>query len=122
MSYCFQSFASATHGFSCFLKAPVCKSGLFLQTGKNNKNSRRNWLCFFCVPCTCLFLCLEDPFSHSLSSCAKLLSCVRLCDPVDCSLPGSSAHGILQARVLEWVAMPFLLLDDNYSAGPSLNK
>ena len=30
-----------------------------------------------------------------------------LCDPMDCSLPGSSAHGILQARILEWVAMPF---------------
>ena len=34
----------------------------------------------------------------------KSLSRVRLCDPVDCSLPGSSVHGILQARVLEWVA------------------
>ena len=30
-----------------------------------------------------------------------------LCDPMDCSLPGSSAHGILQARVLEWVAVSF---------------
>ena len=30
-----------------------------------------------------------------------------LCDPVDCSLSGSSIHGILQARVLEWVAIPF---------------
>ena len=30
-----------------------------------------------------------------------------LCDPMDCSLPGSSVHGILQARILEWVAMPF---------------
>ena len=33
-------------------------------------------------------------------------SCLTLCDPMDCSLPGSSVHGILQARVLEWVAMP----------------
>ena len=31
-------------------------------------------------------------------------SCLTLCDPVDCSLPGSSVHGILQARILEWVA------------------
>ena len=38
---------------------------------------------------------------------AKLLqSCLTLCDPMDCSLPGSSVHGILQARVLEGVAMP----------------
>ena len=32
---------------------------------------------------------------------------MTLCDPMDCSLPGSSVHGILQARILEWVAMPF---------------
>ena len=30
-----------------------------------------------------------------------------LCDPMDCSLPGSSVHGILQARRLEWVAISF---------------
>ena len=30
------------------------------------------------------------------------------CDPMDCSPPGSSVHGILQARILEWVAMPLL--------------
>ena len=34
-------------------------------------------------------------------------SCPTLCDPVDCSLPGSSLHGILQARVLEWGASSF---------------
>ena len=30
-----------------------------------------------------------------------------LCDPMDCSLPGSSVHGILDTRILEWVAVPF---------------
>ena len=35
----------------------------------------------------------------------KSLSCVRLCDPVDCRPPGSSVHGISQARILEWVAI-----------------
>ena len=34
-------------------------------------------------------------------------SCPTLSDPMDCSLPGSSAHGIFQARVLEWVAIAF---------------
>ena len=34
-------------------------------------------------------------------------SCLTLCDPIDCSPPGSSVHGILQARILEWVAIPF---------------
>jgi len=33
--------------------------------------------------------------------------CLTLCDPVDCSPPGSSVPGILQARILEWVAIPF---------------
>ena len=33
-------------------------------------------------------------------------SCLTLCNPMDCSLPGSSVHGILQARILEWAAMP----------------
>ena len=32
-------------------------------------------------------------------------SCPTLCDPMDCSLPGSSIHGILQERILEWVAI-----------------
>ena len=34
-------------------------------------------------------------------------SCLTLSDPMDCSLPGSSAHGIFQARVLEWGAIAF---------------
>jgi len=34
-------------------------------------------------------------------------SCLTLSDPTDCSLPGSSVHGILQARVLEWGAIAF---------------
>ena len=36
----------------------------------------------------------------------KVKSCLTLWDPMDCSLPGSSIHGILQARILEWVAIP----------------
>ena len=39
--------------------------------------------------------------------CAKLLQlCLTLCNPMDCSPPGSSVHGILQARILQWVACP----------------
>ena len=39
--------------------------------------------------------------------CAKLFqSCLTPCDPTDCSPPGSSVHGTLQARILEWVATP----------------
>ena len=54
--------------------------------------------------------------SQKLSCCCHLFyyaaakslqSCPTLCDPMDCSLPGFSAHGILQARTLEWVAISF---------------
>ena len=34
-------------------------------------------------------------------------SCLTLCNPIDCSPPGSSVHGILWTRILEWVAFPF---------------
>ena len=38
----------------------------------------------------------------------SLQSCLTVCDPMDCSLPGSSVHGILQARILKWFALPSL--------------
>ena len=41
---------------------------------------------------------------HMCCMCAQ--ACLTLCDPMDCSPPGSSVHGILQARRLDWVAMP----------------
>ena len=44
----------------------------------------------------------------SVAVAAELLqSCPTLCNPIDGSPPGSSVHGILQARTLEWVAIPF---------------
>ena len=46
---------------------------------------------------------------HILSEVVKVLatlSCPTLCNPMDCGPPGSSVHGILQARILEWVARP----------------
>ena len=49
----------------------------------------------------------KNSFSASLCMLVQsLLSCPTLCDPIDCSLPGSSVYRILQARILEWVAMP----------------
>ena len=50
----------------------------------------------------------SDPRIQLVEECmhAKLLQlCLTLCDPMDCSWPGSSVHGILQARKLEWVAI-----------------
>ena len=43
------------------------------------------------------------------AACLVAQSCLTLCDPMGCSLPAfhSSVHGILQTRILQWVAMPF---------------
>ena len=50
---------------------------------------------------------LKIVVSEQYVLCAKSLqSCPTLCDPVDCSPPGSSVHRTLQARMLEWVALP----------------
>ena len=52
-------------------------------------------------PLTCGFFKIVN-----MRDCAKSLQlCLILCDSMDCSLPGSSAHGILQARILEWAAV-----------------
>ena len=71
--------------------------------------------CFFLLLHSLLLLLLLPPLLLSspslfpvILSCCWLVppSCPTLCDPMDCSPPGSSVHGILQARILEWVAMP----------------
>ena len=54
------------------------------------------------VGCHCLLQCMKV---KSESEAAQ--SCPTLSDPMDCSLPGSSVHGIFQARVLEWGAIAF---------------
>ena len=54
----------------------------------------------------CSNYCTISCISHTSKS-EVTQSCLTLCDPMDCSLPGSSLHRILQARVLEWVAISF---------------
>ena len=44
---------------------------------------------------------------HSVVLVVQSLSCIQRCDPVDCGPPGSSVHGIFQARMLEWDAISF---------------
>ena len=48
-------------------------------------------------------------------------SCPTPSDPMDCSLPGSSIHGIFQAKVLEWDAIAFSEVEDNYTLVKVLN-
>ena len=47
-----------------------------------------------------------DPKGHVYVLAKSLQLCPTLCDPIDYSPPGFSVHGILQERILEWVAMP----------------
>ena len=44
---------------------------------------------------------------HYIHVCLVTQLHLTLCDPMDCSPPGASVHGILQARTLQWVAIPF---------------
>ena len=71
-----------------------------------------NYCVSFLCPQECIFTALGSLslLLTMLSLKVKVLiaeSCPTPCDPVDCSLPGSSVHGILQARIQEWPAMPF---------------
>ena len=68
------------------------------------------------VPCTPVLLqanfrktliCFSAPLTQVESESEVTQSCQILCDPMDCSLPGSSIHGIFQARIQEWVAISF---------------
>ena len=75
------------------------------QSGVSSFHFLRNFHIIFHSGCNNL---------HSHQQCTKVKvkvlvtqSCPTLCEPVNCSPPGSSVYGILQARILEWVAMPF---------------
>ena len=61
---------------------------------------------FPCIDGSGYFREFRDLKSYVCVRANSLQLCLTLCDPVDCSPPGSSVHGILQARILEWVAMP----------------
>ena len=56
------------------------------------------------VGCHCLLQCMKVESENEVAQ-----SCLTLSDPMDCSLPGSSIHGIFQATVLEWGAIAFSL-------------
>ena len=52
-------------------------------------------------------------WSHLTHAHASLQLCLTLCDSMDCNAPGSSVHGILQARILEWAAISTHLRTDH---------
>ena len=81
------------HGISSDIKPSKKSQGLYVPSSWENSIS------------------LTDITNHFLTTscccCWVAKSCLTLCDPTDCSPPGSSVHGILQARILEWVAISF---------------
>ena len=64
-------------------------------------------LCCLCV-CMCMCVCVHVCVCVCVWACLVARLCLTSCDPLDCSLPGSSVHGISQARILELVAIFFL--------------
>ena len=52
-------------------------------------------------------ICAYNMYMHIIVDCLVAKLCPTLGDPMDCSPPGSSVHGVSQARILEWVTMPF---------------
>ena len=60
------------------------------------------------VSCHCLLQCMKVKSESEVAQ-----SCPTLRDPMDCSLPGSSIHGIFQAKVLEWGAIAFSVIQTN---------
>ena len=69
---------------------------LFIGEGKGTHSSVLAWK----------ILLTEEPAAAAAAA-KSLQSCPTLCDPIDGSPPGSSVHGILQARTLEWGALAF---------------
>ena len=70
-------------------------------------HSEVNWMKFYFFLITA-FNCIS-----SAASAKSLQSCLTLCNPIDGSPPGSSVPGILQARLLEWVAIAFSSISSN---------
>ena len=56
------------------------------------------------------YFCISVPYNESGTGVSQ--SCPTLCNAIDCSLPGSSVHGIFQARILEWVSISFSGYDE----------
>ena len=79
--------------WQCFSPFPTTKaSPLFKIRSKGRRSSHLPQLPWSQLVHHCVCVCAMS-----------LQSCPAVCDPVDCSPPGSSVHGVLQARVLEWV-------------------
>ena len=86
----------------------LCNIHKFWGLRLNHLIGEGGWI-LFCLPGKETWQMIYDSTSSNhllIVLCLVTHLCLTLCDPMDCSLPSSSVHGILQARILEWVAMP----------------
>ena len=98
--------------YSCsyyFLKHPVLIS--WRQCFSSLRILTIAWGFCFLLPAVfsefCLFPVLASAFHMGAHACSVAKSCPILCDTMNCSLPGSSVHGVSQARILEQVAISY---------------
>ena len=68
-------------------------------------NRTRKYMCILCLCHYHLFIIYVSIIYQYKYVCVHVLALSNSCDPVDCSPPGSSVHGIFQAKILEWVAI-----------------
>ena len=90
----------------------TCRTGNILYLVLNFQNRNIHWeaflsVCLVGVGSRCGWRLQETSYSRKIFKCLVAASCPTLCNPMDCSLPGSSSMGILQAGILERVAYPF---------------
>ena len=87
----------------------------FRQLGNRQDQAKPKPLCGWKLsqrshpsPSDCLICCCVSSATQNVCGvCVCAQSCLTLCDPMDCSPPGFSVHGIFQARILEWLAIFF---------------
>ena len=91
----------------CLHYVGILKGSLLASWKRNNLPEKRGYQGTFTIRKIIVMIMV---FGEDLQLQVKVLIaqlCPTLCDPMDCSPPDSSVHGILQARILEWVAIPF---------------
>ena len=72
-------------------------------------------MCVYVCPCT-VYVLYTLSYNGYAAAAESLQSCPTLRDPMDCSLPGTSIHGIFQVRVLEWGAMEFKMYQCTFNS------
>ena len=107
-SVCENKTVVSKHILSIFLGSQFWRQVFFLNISSYKVKIFQKILFLAIFFLTALFLIYFYNILHLTHRWSEVAqSCPTLCDPVDCSPPGSSVHGILQARILEWVALSF---------------